>query len=154
MASRNFTVLELTIKLKYEWLNLARNDLAKISNASKRWMKKGKHGGKVISMLVVTTETAKEFLDRVRPELDDVSCIEDFWCQTAGSDGVGRHGSICPYQTAVAMAWEEARKRNYPGKVSDFRTQNIWLKNGIDYLNRKAALKMGLNPARKRKPKE
>jgi hypothetical protein len=154
MASRNFTVLELTIKLKYDWENLSRNDLSKIAKATNRWMKRAKYGGKIVGMLVVTNETAKELLDRIRSELDNISVIEDFWCQTAGSDGVGKFGNMCPFQTALSVAWEEARQRNYPNKVSDFRTQNVWLKNGVDYFNRQAAIKMGLGRAGERKPKK
>lgn len=154
MARQNFTVLELTIKLKYDWENLSRNDLGRIASATNRWMKRAKYGGKVIGMLVVTDETAQDLLDRIRPELDNISVIEDFWCQTAGSDGVGRFGGMCPFHTAIGAAWEEARKRNNPKKVSDFRTQNIWLKNGVDYFNRKAAIKMGLSRSGERKPKK
>ncbi|MGV0910328.1 hypothetical protein [Martelella sp. FOR1707] len=154
MASRNFTVLEFTVKLKYDWENLSRNDLARIAKVANRWMKRAKYGGKIIGMLVVTDETAQQFLDRIRSELDNISVVDDFWCQTAGSDGVGKFGVICPFQTAIAAAWEEAGKRNKPKKVSDFRTQNIWLKNGVDYFQREAAVKMGLKRSGERKPKK
>lgn len=153
MAKQNFTVLELTLKLKYEWKALDRRDLAKVMRAVQRWCKPAKYGGYIVGLLVVTDETAPQLMQRVRPIFDAISAIEDFWCQTAGSDVVGRHGQMCPFVTATGAAWEEARKRNYPKKVSDFRTRNVWLDNGIDYFNRKNAIKMGLRPRREREPK-
>lgn len=154
MNRQNYTVLELTLKFKTDWEYLDRRDLSKISKSISRWCKRAKYGGKIVGMLVVTNETAADLMKRVRAAFEAIPAIDDYWCQTAGSDGIGRHGNLCPFQTAVGLAWEEARKRNYPKKVSDFRTQNIWLNHGVDYFNRKAAIKMGLRPHREGKGKK
>lgn len=150
MQRMNHTVLELTFKFKYEWENLDRRDLARLLRSVKRWHKTAKYGGKIVSVLVVTDETSRHLMDRVRDDFAAVSALENYWCQTAGSDGLGMNGDMCPFQSRTAEAWEEARKRNYPKKMKHPRTANIWLNHGIDYVNRQKAVKMGIKPRKKR----
>lgn len=145
------TVLELTLKLKTDWEYLDRRDFARVVRATKRRYKTAKYGGKVVGLLVITDETATQLMERLRPVLEEITLVEDFWCQTAGRDAVGRHGNFCPFQSAIKAAWEEVANRTKAENVPKRRTRNIWLDNGIDYLNRKAAVKSALRPRGERK---
>ena len=146
MPSRNFTVIEVTVKFRYDWDNVSRKDIGALRSAMKAWCKAGKYGGKIVSFLVVTRETSAELVERLRDVVGQITSVEEFWCQTAGADGVGIQGEFCPFRTRLIEALDEVRKRNYPKKVPNPRARNIWLDHGVDIFNRKDAIKAGMKP--------
>jgi len=93
------------------------HDGMKVGKAIQRWLKPAMHTKRGLAFVVVTNETAGQLVERVRPALDSISSIENYWCHTAPRDVVGKHGSIDPLTKFVHDAWDEVGKRNEPKHV-------------------------------------
>lgn len=152
MQNASYSVFELTIKYKYPVDRVSRDDNVKIKKVVDRLTRRGKHSDYTVSILVLSPESSSKLMDRVRPGLQAVSCIDNFWVQTVGPDAVGLHGEMDPFTSFVRELWAEANKRNKAKNFRQPRPGDVFLKHGIKDFERKAAVKMGLRGPRKWKP--
>jgi hypothetical protein len=76
----------------------------------RRPAKAAMHCKRSCALVIVTSETSTEFLKRLRPVLEEMSAIDNYWCHVAPTAVVAKHGGLDPLVTRVAEAWEEARK--------------------------------------------
>jgi hypothetical protein len=76
----------------------------------RRPAKAAMHCKRSIALVITTAETSTELLTRLRPVLEEISAIDNYWCHLAPPAVVARHGGLDPLVTRVKEAWEEIRK--------------------------------------------
>ncbi|MGY4571525.1 hypothetical protein [Bradyrhizobium sp. USDA 3256] len=103
-------LLRLEFKFDLESKDSQRAIGAVIKNI-RAWARPAMHCRRSCAIVVVTSETSTEFLTRLRPVLEEMSAIENYWCHVAPDRVVAKHGGLDPLVTRVVEAWEEARKR-------------------------------------------
>jgi hypothetical protein len=143
-------VLELRVDFKYD-LERARRDLARIYKAFGRWAKPGLHGKSTITFLLVTTETSTELVKRLRPTLDEITSIDNFWCRVAPQVIVTKHG-IDPYSTYLDLAWKKAREWNQSKHMRQPQRLHVISERRIEDRERGAPVKMPIDSRGMRKP--
>jgi hypothetical protein len=68
-------LLVLSLKLELEDCG---HDLAMIQGPIKQWCKRGMHGKRMVSLIVVTNETICELGERLRPFVERANAVENF----------------------------------------------------------------------------
>jgi len=143
-------VLELRVDFKYD-LERAVHDVGRIYKVFGRWTKPGMHGKSTVTFLLVTTETSTELVKRLRPTLDEITSIENYWCRVAPQVVVTKHG-IDPYSTYLDLAWKKAREWNQPKHVRQSQRFNIVAERRVEDRERGAPIKMPIDTRGMRKP--
>jgi hypothetical protein len=143
-------VLELRVDFKYD-LERAGGDVGRIFKAFGRWAKPGMHGKCTVTFLVITTETSTELVKRLRPTLDEITSIENYWCKVAPQVVVTKHG-IDPYSSYLELAWKRAREWNQPKNVRQPQRFNVIAERRVEDGERSASVKMTIEPRGMRKP--
>jgi hypothetical protein len=147
------TVLELLISTKYDVDRIDRINVKAIDKALNRNIYPAKHTSHSVSLFVVTRETAQQLVDRIGPTLEAIYGIADWRVNSVGRDAAARHGDNDPIAKRLALAWREADRRGNYTKSEDLSSTqpgDIFAEHGIEQLDRKAAVKMGLRPRRER----
>jgi hypothetical protein len=146
-ATPRYKVLLLRVCLTVE-IERTASAVGTIINAVKRWCKPAMHSKRAVAFVILTEETTEELIGRLRPTLESISSVENYWCHTVLDDVVGRHGGLDPLRTYVLEAWEELRKRNKPNYVrKPERTETIIVGN-MENFDRRTAIQMGIKARR------
>jgi hypothetical protein len=103
-------VLLLRVEFKYE-LEDSNRAIGQIVRAFERHMWKGMHGKRTIGFVIATEETAADLIRRLRPTLESVEGIDNYWCHVAPPAVVARHGFMDPLASNVAKEWEYVLER-------------------------------------------
>jgi hypothetical protein len=85
-------------------LDHAHKAIGQIIKAFQRPLWKGMHGKRTMGFVVVTHETGVELLRRLRPSLDEIGSIDQYWLHVAPSAILAKHGSLDPLATAIEKA--------------------------------------------------
>jgi hypothetical protein len=117
-------VLFLHLVFKFD-LEHAKHTVGRIIKVMRCPVHRGMHSRTGLGMLIVTTESAQELVERIRPVLDDIESLENFWCYVAPQpdDVVGRHGGLDPLCHRLRKAWVDAGDWN---KAQDIRRRQSW----------------------------
>jgi hypothetical protein len=78
--------------------------IGQIIKSIERPMWKGMHGKRTMGFVMVTHETGVELLRRLRPSLDTISGVDQYWLHLAPPAVLAKHGSLDPLATAVEKA--------------------------------------------------
>jgi hypothetical protein len=68
------------------------------------------HGRRTIAFVITTNDSAAELVSRLRPTLEAIEGIYNYWCHLAPPAVVARHGYMDPLATEVANAWDALRQ--------------------------------------------
>jgi hypothetical protein len=102
----------------------------------------------------LTEETSSQLVERLKPTLDAITSIENYWCHTVLDDVVGRYGAIDPLTTYIVEAWQELRKRNQPNYVRQAERLEPIVVGNMENLDRRTLVEMGIKGRRSRKPSQ
>ena len=154
MAGR-YTVLLLRVGFKYEMERTA-NDISRIHRAINRsWCFPAMHSKRMVAFVILTEESEKELVDRVRPALDRITGIENYWCHIMPSDVAAMNGDSDPLTCYVREAWEELRKRNNPNYVRQPERAEPLVIGRMENFDRRTAIQMGIKaPGMGKAPKD
>jgi len=76
----------------------------------RRPTKAAMHCKRSIALVIITPESSTELLTRLRPVLEQIGAVDNYWCHLAPPAVVAKHGGLDPLATRVREAWEEIRK--------------------------------------------
>ncbi len=116
-------VMVLRVDFKVALEDIMERGIGAVYKAIGRWAKPGMHGKATISFLVVTNETSTELHRRLRPALEQMGSVENYWCYLAPEVAVANRGSD-PFVHWLGAAWDKARQWNASedvGKSKFFR---------------------------------
>jgi hypothetical protein len=122
--------------------------VARIIRAAKRWCRPAMHSKRAVAFVFLTEEKADQLLDRLKPTLEEITSVENYWCHTILDDVVGRYRSVDPLRTYVMEAWEELRKRNKPYYVRQPERAEAIVVGNMENFDRRAAVQMGIKGRR------
>ena len=130
MAS-DFQVILVILSLNYE-LEICGRDLVAVQSSIKRWCKRGMHGKRMLTMIVVTDEFVAELGTRLHPVISRADSIETFWIFPAPNpdDICGHYGNLDPAVHWIREAWIEARERNKLQHVRKPQRRHVSFKQG------------------------
>ncbi len=94
-------------------LEYTKRYIARIISALRRPAKTAMHTKREIGFVIITNETDAQLVDRLRPTLEEIEFIENWWCHRAPPVIVAKYGSMDTLSTFVGQAWEEIRKRRH-----------------------------------------
>jgi len=142
----------LTAYFLYE-VERAASVVLQIQKAAKRWCRPTMAGKRAVSYVILTEESSRELVERLRPTLDGITTVFDYRCHTILDDVVGKE-SIDVLATYVAEAWEELRKRNHPDYVRQPERSETIIVGNMENFDRRTAVQMGFKARRVWKPPE
>ena len=87
--------------------------VSRIISAIKRPMETGMHTKREIGFVIRTMETETELMDRLRPTLDEIQFVDNWWCHRAPPIIVAKYGSMDTLSTRVSQAWAQVRERRH-----------------------------------------
>jgi hypothetical protein len=154
MAGR-YTVLLLRVAFKYE-IERTANDISRIHRAINRsWCYPAMHSKRAVAFVILSEESERELVDRVRPTLDRITGIENYWCHIMASDVAAMNGDNDTLTCYVREAWQELGKRNKPNYVRQpERAEPIVIGRMKDFDSR-TAIEMGIKaPGMGKAPKD
>jgi hypothetical protein len=122
--------------------------VGKIIKATSRWCRPAMHSKRAIAFVILTEESSDQLVDRLRPTLEGITSVENYWCHIIVDDVIGRHGAVDPLATYVREAWEELRKRNKPNYVRQSERPETIVVGYMQDFDRGAAIKMGVKGRR------
>jgi hypothetical protein len=152
MAAR-YKVMLLRVALQYE-IEKAASAVPRIISATKCWCKPAMHSKRMVAFVILTEETSEQLMDRLRPSLDSLTAIENYWCHTILPDVVARERNVDALTTYVREAWEELRKRNDPQNMRKSKRAEPVVVGYMKDFDSRAAVKMGIKGRRMWKPPE
>ena len=126
--------------------------VGKIINVTKRWCKPAMHSKRAVAFVILTEEKSSELLERLKPTLESITSVENYWCHTILDDVVGRHGTVDPLNTYVLEAWKELGKRNKPDYVRQPERAETIVVGYMQDFDRRTAIQMGIKGRRVWKP--
>lgn len=85
--------------------------IAQIISAIRKPAKAAMHCKRSFALVITSSETSAELLSRMRPTLENISAIDNYWCHVAPRGVIARHGNMDPLATRVREAWEEIGER-------------------------------------------
>ena len=110
------------------------------------------HSKRAVAFVILTEETSSELLLRLKPTLETITSVENYWCHTILDDVVGMNGELDPLRTFVLEAWDELRKRNKSNYVRKPERAEPIVVGYMQDFDRRAAVKMGIKGRRPWKP--
>jgi len=139
-----YTVLLLRIAFKYE-LERTANDIHRIHRAINRnWCFPAMHSKRAVAFVILSEESEKELVDRIRPHLEKISGIENFWCHILPCEIAAKDGATDPLVSYVREAWEELRKRNKPDYVRQPERAEPIIVGRMENFDSRTAVQMGI----------
>jgi hypothetical protein len=146
-ATPQYKVLLLRVCLKIQ-IEQSASVVGRVISATKRWCRPAMHSKQAVGFVILTEENSSEYLDRLRPTLEGITSVENYWCHTVLDDLVGRDGEIDPLRTYVLEAWQELRKRNKPNYVRQPERAETIIVGNMENFDRSTAIKMGIKGRR------
>lgn len=143
-------LLRVVLKIQIAHTTQVVNDLHKAIN--RNWCRPAMHGKQAVGFVILTEETPTELLQRIKPRLEAVTSVENYWCHAIFDDLVGRDGDFDPLRTYVVEAWQELRKRNKPEYFRKPERAEPLVIGYMQDLDRSTAVKMGIKGRASRKP--
>ena len=122
--------------------------VGRILNAAKRWCRPAMHSKRAVAFVFLTEETAEQLVARLKPTLESITSVENYWCHTIFDDVVGKDGGFDPLRTYVLEAWEELRKRNKPNYVRQPERAETIIIGNMENFDRRTAIQMGIKARR------
>jgi hypothetical protein len=116
-------VLTLQLLLKYD-ADLCKNEISAIHRAIRQPFQRAMHSPRTIAFVVKTPETSQQLVDRLGAQLEAL-CFENWYCQTAGPDIVGKYGNIDPLPSRIKAAYAEIRNREHPKNVRQLQIRRF-----------------------------
>ena len=102
----------LRVEFKFELEDRqSRAAIGQIITALKRPAKAAMHCKRSFALVVTSGESSTELLNRMRPTLEDISAVDNYWCHLAPRGVTARHGNLDPLANRVREAWEELGQR-------------------------------------------
>jgi hypothetical protein len=99
----------LQVSFKFELENVSRECNA-IGRAIGGWYRPAMHDNKSIAFVIVSTHTQKEITDRLRPILDAMNAVNNYWCFRAPVAVESKYGTIDPMTSRIREGWERVRQ--------------------------------------------
>jgi hypothetical protein len=150
----NYKVKVLHVAFRLEIENLA-YEVPKIIRAINRnWVRPAMHTKGGVAFVILTEEAPDRLMQRVRPVLEGITAVDNFWLITPLDDVVARHGTMDALASFVSDAWEEVRKRNKSNYVREPERAEAIIVGNMQNFNRGAAVKMGIKGRRSRNAPE
>lgn len=118
----------------------------------KRWCRPAMHSKRAVAFVILTEETAKELKARLKPMLDRITSMENYWVHTILDDVEGMAGDFDPLRTYVTEAWQELRKRNNSKYVRQPERVETIVVGNMENFDRRTAIQMGIKGRRPWKP--
>jgi hypothetical protein len=115
---------------------------------NRNWCYPCMHSKQGVAFVILTEESATELLTRIRPRLEAVTSVENYWCHIALEDMAARDGNLDPLRTYVLEAWEELRKRNKPDYFRQPERAEALVIGNMENLDRSTAVQMGIKGRR------
>jgi hypothetical protein len=110
------------------------------------------HSKRAVAFVILTEETAKELKARLKPMLDRITSMENYWVHTILDDVEGMAGDFDPLRTYVTEAWQELRKRNNSKYVRQPERVETIVVGNMENFDRRTAIQMGIKGRRPWKP--
>lgn len=150
-----YTVLLLRVAFRYE-LEKTANDIPRIHRAINRsWCYPAMHSKRAVAFVILAEESEKQLVDRIRPALDRITAVENYWCHILSSNIAAKDGSADPLTIYVREAWQELRKRNNPNYVRQPERAEPIIVGYMKDFDSRAAVQMGLKaPGMGKQPKD
>lgn len=114
-------VLLLQLSLKYELENAQRDIERVVSTLNTRWHRKAKHMKNSVTFVIVTGETDTSLMEHLKPRLDRIVGIENYWIFQAPRYALCRDGSIDPFSSAILDARKMIGERRYSQHMRDMK---------------------------------
>jgi hypothetical protein len=150
----NYKVKVLHVAFRLEIENLA-YEVPKIIRAINRnWVRPAMHTKGGVAFVLLTEERPEGLMQRVKPVLEGITAVDNYWLITLLDDVIARHGTMDALATIVSEAWEEVRKRNKPNYVREPERAEAIIVGNMQNFNRSAAVKMGIKGRRFRNAPE
>lgn len=99
----------LQVSFKFEIENVSR-ELEAIGPAIRGWHRPAMHGRKSVAFVIVSKHTQEQITDRLRPILDDMNAICNYWCFRAPVAVESKYGAIDPMTSRIREGWERIRQ--------------------------------------------
>jgi hypothetical protein len=127
-------------------------DLKRTVAKVERWCKRAMFTRRGVALVVVTDETPRQLVDRLRSTLESVTTLEDFWCHSLPADVAGRHGNLDTLEERGREAWAHARKLNETQHMRKPKGRNWFGKHGPRDVQLGAPVEMSVYARAERKP--
>lgn len=99
----------LQVSFKFEFENVTR-ELETIGRAIGGWHRPAMHGRKSVAFVIVSKHTQEEITYRLRPILDDMNAVDNYWCFRAPVAVESKYGAIDPMTSRIREGWERIRQ--------------------------------------------
>jgi hypothetical protein len=100
-----FALYVLQLSFKCELENAAR-PIQLISREIGGWYRTAMHGRKAMAFVIMSKNSRTELIDRLRPLLDSLYELENYWCFYAPSAIESKHGGIDPMTSRIIEGWD------------------------------------------------
>jgi hypothetical protein len=100
-------VLYLSFTLDLEYV---KREFLRISRISGKWARPVMHGRKTAGLVIATNESLEEFTKRLRPSLDEISVLDNYWVSPAPILIEGKYGSVDPFRNRLIEGWTRVRQ--------------------------------------------
>ena len=94
-------------------LEHTKSQIGRIITALKRPAQTAMHTKREVGFVIRTPEEVAELVDRLRPTLDEIQLVENWWCHRAPPVIVAKYGSMDTLATRVGQAWADVRERRH-----------------------------------------
>lgn len=124
--------------------------IAQIVRPLARPMWKCSHGKYSIALVIVTDESSRDLVKRLR--LDEISGVEDYTCHVAPIGVICKHGGLSTLHTAVTKAWDSIGKRRNPEYMRQTKRFDPRIERRIEDRERGAVREVKVEPSGMRNP--
>jgi len=87
--------------------------IGRIITALKRPAQTAMHTKREVGFVIRTAEDVHDLVNRLRPALDEIPFVDNWWCHRAPPVIVARYGSMDTLSTRVGQAWADIRERRH-----------------------------------------
>lgn len=108
----------LRVSLTHD-LEYAKGCIGRIISALQKPSKLGMHTKRGMGFVIRTAESLEELVNRLRPTLDEIEMVENWWCHRAPPVIMAKYGSMDSLTTRVSEVWAEVRQRRHSKYVRD-----------------------------------
>ena len=68
------------------------------------------HGKKTAGMVIETAESLEELAKRLRPALDGIDSLDNYWLSPAPTLIEAKYGTIDPFRSRLVEGWNRVRQ--------------------------------------------
>jgi hypothetical protein len=109
-------VLHLSFKLDLE---LVQREYSKIGKLIHCWAQPILHGNKSAGFVIETIETLEQLSKRLRPALNEIDRLDNYWICPAPPIIESKNGSVDPFYSRLAEGWNRVRQRRQGKNVAE-----------------------------------